>query len=427
MTTPNHADRDHASWSASASSRNFACPGAMAMTMHLPESTSEAADWGTVCHEIGEICLRDGGDADRFIGKTMKGKKFSFEVDEEMTETTQEYVDYVRGLLSNYENLTGDKAVLMLEQKFDLSVLGTPFDAGGTGDAVIYYPLWRQLDVVDLKTGRGVVVDVVGNKQLRTYGLGAILHNKGIKVDNVTVTIVQTRAAHPDGRIRSETISVLDLLDWTADMLAAMKLAKEAIDAKPDLAPAAWAAAYLTPGAHCASTFCKAAATCPALEQKVFDTARLHFTPRNEPVISNAKEMTDPTERRDRLDLLDMVENWVKQVRAHEHWLAETGQPAEGYGLVRKVGREKWDDGADEKVRQACAIAGLDDEKFLKPSVLKTPKQVREALKKAGMDGLIKDLSSTPEGGTNLVRLDKSVRPEVGATKISMFSPVDKA
>ena len=29
----NHAERDHATWSASASSRNFKCPGALALTM----------------------------------------------------------------------------------------------------------------------------------------------------------------------------------------------------------------------------------------------------------------------------------------------------------------------------------------------------------------------------------------------------------
>ena len=63
--------------------------------LHLPETTSEAADWGTCAHQIAERCLRDGGDADRFIGTTEKGKKFSFEVDEEMAETAQMYVDYV--------------------------------------------------------------------------------------------------------------------------------------------------------------------------------------------------------------------------------------------------------------------------------------------------------------------------------------------
>ena len=125
----NHAERDHATWSASASSRNFKCPGALALTMHLPETTSEAADWGTCCHQISERCLRDGGDADRFIGTTEKGKKFSFEVDEEMAETAQMYVDYVR-------SVDGPGKRFWIEQRCSLASLTPPFDAGGTGDAV---------------------------------------------------------------------------------------------------------------------------------------------------------------------------------------------------------------------------------------------------------------------------------------------------
>lgn len=417
--TSSHADRDHASWSASASARNFACSGALALTINLPDRTSEAADWGTICHELGEMCLRDGGDADRFIGTTRKGKVHSFEVDEEMAETAQTYIDYVRLVCGS--DLHPDGATLLIEQRFDLSSLGTPFDAGGTGDAVIYLPAEKRLEVVDLKGGRGVVVEAKGNPQLRTYALGALVANKGIAVERVTVTIVQPRAPHPDGRIRSETIDVMDLLDWTYDMLAAMRRSKEAMDAKADLAPAAWAAAYLNPGPHCGSTFCKAAATCPALEQAAMDAVGIWFTPEGAPQIANVPEVTDPDERARRLDMLDMIEDWVKQVRAHEHHLAEGGAPATGYGLVRKVGREKWKDGVEQQVETACDLAGLPRAKFFNPGKLKTPKQVRKELKDKAE--LVSDLSETPTGGTNLVRLDGSIRQEVAAPITSFFQP----
>ena len=386
-----HADRDHATWSASASARNFACPGALAMTAGLPDRTSEAADWGTVCHELGEMCLRDGGDADRFIGATRKGKKFSFEVDEEMAETAQRYVDYVR-------SVDGHDALVLLEQRFDLRELGTPFDAGGTGDAVIYLPAEKRLEVVDLKGGRGVVVEAQANPQLRTYALGALVANKVLAVEKVTVTIVQPRAPHPSGRIRSETLDVTELLDWTVDMLAAMRKSKEALDAKPDLAPAAWAAAYLRPGSHCGSTFCKAAAFCPALEQAAMDAMGAWFDPQDNLHLSNVPEQTDPAERARRLDAIDMIEDWVKQVRAHEHWLAEGGDPAPGYGLVQKVGREKWVDGVEDKVLYIAEMAGLPEAKIRNPGKLMTPKQVRKALKDDAK--LLDGLSSTPISGT---------------------------
>lgn len=410
-----HADRDHATWSASASARNFACPGALAMTAGLPDRTSEAADWGTCAHQISERCLRDGGDADRFIGTTEKGKVYSFEVDEEMAETAQRYVDYVREVAGPhaYGN------ALWLEQRFDLRELGTPFDAGGTGDAVIYLPAEKRLEVVDLKGGRGVVVEAQANPQLRTYALGALVANKGLAVEKVTVTIVQPRAPHPDGRIRSETLDVTELLDWTVDMLAAMRRSKEALDAKPDLAPAAWAAAYLRPGSHCGNTFCKAAAFCPALEQAAMDAMGAWFDPQDNLHLSNVPEQTDPAERARRLDALDMIEDWVKQVRAHEHWLAEGGDPAPGYGLVQKVGREKWNDGAEQQVVLVAEMAGLPEAKIRNPGKLMTPKQVRKALKDDAR--LLDGLSSTPISGTNLVKLDGSTRQEIASPISAMF------
>lgn len=423
MSQPDHASRDHALWSASSSSRNFACPGALALTMNLPDSTSEAADWGTCAHELGEICLRDGSDADRFIGTKRKGKKFEFEVDEEMAETAQTYVDYVRKVFSTANPTDSpnpsDWGSLAIEERFDLSELGTPFDAGGTGDAVIYLPAEKRLEVVDLKGGRGVVVEAKGNPQLRTYALGALLANKDLEVESVTVTIVQPRAPHPEGRIRSETIHVIDLMDWTVDMLDAMRASKAALDAKQDMAPAAWAAAFLRPGPHCGSTFCKAAATCPALEQHSLDAAGVWFNDMSQPQLSNVPDLRDPKRRAERLDLLDMMERWIQAVRAHEHHMAEGGDPAEGYGLVNKQGREKWNDEAEEQVIMACEMAGLPEAKFRNPGKLMTPKQVRKALGKQG--GLVDGLSSTSSSGTNLVRLDNSMRQEIAAPIVSMF------
>lgn len=403
----NHAERDHATWSASAAKRNFACPGALALTMNLPETTSEAADWGTCCHQISERCLRDGGDADRFVGTTEKGKKYSFEVDEEMAETAQVYVDYVR-------SVDGPGKLFWIEQRFSLADLNPPFDAGGTGDAVIYLPAEKRLEIVDLKGGRGVVVAAKGNAQLRTYALGAMLANKGLDVEKVTVTIVQPRAAHKDGRIRSETFHVVDLLEWTADMMGAMRASALALERKNAMPLAAWAAEYLTPGDHCRDTFCKAAATCPALAQRALDAAGVFFDPiTDEPKLANAPDSGEPDERAKRLDTLDLIEDWIKQVRAHEHRMAELGQPAPGYGLVEKTGREKWADDAEEKVREIVTKAGLAEDKWLNPGKLRTPKQVRDAIKKAKIDADLSGLSVTPSGGTNLVRLDTTSRAVV--------------
>lgn len=423
--TPDHSARDHATWSASASKRNFACPGALAMTKDLPNRTSEAADWGTCAHQIAEACLTNDTNADQFLRQRLKGKQYSFEVDDEMADCAQEFISYVRG-----RRAASGSNVLWIEQRFSLADLNPPFDAGGTGDAVIWLPGDRELEIVDLKGGRGVVVEAKGNPQLRTYALGAVLANPRVMPDTVRVTIVQPRAPHKDGRIRSEAFHVADLISWSGQMLEAMHAAKAASDAYPgpdrQVALEEWARDFLRPGEHCRSAFCGAAATCPALRMKVEAEVGLFFDPITDaPGASVKPNSGNPDERARRLDLLDMIDGWVKEVRAYEHRMAEAGFPATGYGLVEKTGREAWnDDAAATNALAVARAAGVAEDKILTPGKPRTPKQVREAIKKAGGDpSALAGLSSTSVTGTNLVRLDSTSRPAVNPAA-QFFDPI---
>lgn len=427
MTSPSdHADRGHAEWSASASHGNMTCAGRLAATKGLPDSTSEAADWGTCCHQVAEKCFAQNVDADSFIGTIEKGKVYEFEVDEEMAETAQEYVSYCRGRVAEYKRQTGKNALIFVEEYLSLAKINPPFEAGGTGDFVVIFPEWKELEVVDLKGGRGVVVEAIGNPQPRHYGLGAVLKHRSHDIQKVKVTIVQPRAPHKDGRIRSETFHIVDLAEWTADLLSAMRLAKKADDEHQKvlagkLSMAEWAKTYLVAGDHCSDTFCKARATCPALKQSVEDQVGIWFDDLDQPRLANAPDSGDPDQRAQRLDSLDLIEDWVKEVRAHEHRLAEAGSPATGYVLVPKQGREKWNEGADLKVIAAAKAAGLPAEKYLNPGKLRTPKQVRKEL--GSKANLVSDLSSTPATGTNLVRADKTTRETVPAKAERYFEP----
>lgn len=404
----------HATWSASATDRNWQCPGALALTKDLPERTSEPADWGTCCHEIAEKCLTRNVDADSFIGQTLKGKKFSFEVDEEMAETAQVYVDYVRGRHKE----AGKDGLLLVEQKFGLDALKPPFDAGGTADAVIYFPADKLLEVIDLKGGRGVVVEVAGNPQLRTYALGAMLANEGLKVERIAVTIVQPRAPHKDGRTRTETFWVADLVEWTADLLAAMRLSKGALDAfEGQGASVEWARDNLKTGPHC--KFCPAAGFCPALEQKALDDAGVWFDDLDKPRLANSPDTLSPERAAQLLDAADLISDWINAVRAYWHEQAELGVEIPGYVLVPKQGREKWNDGVESQVIAAAQKAGLEEAKYLNPAKLKTPKQVRKALGKKH-EWLVEGLSNTPDAGTNLVSAEKTNRQPI-APKAHQF------
>lgn len=391
-----HGERAHATWSASASDRRWACPGSLAMEANGPaDRESFAAAWGTACHQIADKVLRGQGEPVDYAGSVEKTKSHEIDVDDEVIEVVQTYVDYVR------ERAAGK--TLLVEQKFSLGKLNPPFDAGGTGDAVILDPDNGAIEIVDLKGGRGVVVEALANKQLRTYALGAVLANPG-PWRTVRVTIVQPRAPHPDGRIRSDVFDSVDLFDWTADLNAAMAAAKAAM-AEPHK--------HLSPGDHCG--FCKAKPTCPALRTASLAAAHTYFAPEGAKV-PPPPETLGVDQIVKVLDAADMIEGWLSAVRAYAHEQAESGiEIASGesrYILVAKQARRKWA-GDEDATADALAVAAKRprDEFFGEPKLL-SPAQVDKLLgKKAAGDEAVKALWTKESSGHNLVRADKTTRP----------------
>ena len=120
-----HAARDHATWSASATARNWTCAGAIALNNRnsRPEVESEASAWGTACHQLAEKCFRTHSDAESFIGTVEKTKQRRIEVDEEVAETTQMYVDYVNNRVTEYLSEHNDDPIVVHEQALPLDRL----------------------------------------------------------------------------------------------------------------------------------------------------------------------------------------------------------------------------------------------------------------------------------------------------------------
>lgn len=419
-----HGARDHATWSASSTARNVTCAGALALNAQntTPEKESEASAWGTACHQLSEKCFATGKDADDYLGTIEKTKQRRIEVTEELAETAQMYVDYVRGRIKEYTDEFDEAPIVVHEQHFSLASLKPPFDAGGTGDTVMIFPRWFLIEIVDLKGGRGLV-EAADNQQLRTYGLGSVIANPGHNIENVKTTIVQPRTAHKDGRVRSETIHIADLVEWTAELVKAMKRSKQAIDEFGTMPFAAWSAKWLKPG-NC--KFCPSEGSCPALEQRALDAANVWFDDLDKPQIGNAPIYDTPEKLSQTLDLLDLITDWVNARRAFAHQQAEAGVTIPNYILVPKQGREKWNDDpeTEKKVRLACAGVLRETEKYLNPAKLKTPKQIRKALGKKH-ENLVAGLSVTPPEGTNLVRADRTTREAVPSSVDKFFSAFD--
>src|SRR6185295_7623021 len=316
LTAVAHEHRSHATWAASATARHMHCPGSLALSLSLPRTARierEAAAWGTACHQIAERCLRKGLDAATFWGEEETSGRFTFTVDDDMANTAQVYVDYCRALAR-------DADWFDIEKQFSLENLKPPFDSGGTADFTAYTERIKQLEIVDLKGGKGVVVDVHENGQLRSYAIGGLLAYPGVDVDTVKTTIIQPRAPHTDGIIRSETFHVVELIDWTTDLLKAMALADEALNALEatqgnTVLKDEWRDKYLRPG-KC--QFCPAEGVCPALRNDAQSVIDQWFDPdplTGEPDIRNAPLDTSPETLARDLDLMDQLTNWMNARR----------------------------------------------------------------------------------------------------------------
>ena len=431
MNQPHHT-RDHAAWSASASDRRWACAGSLALEAGAADVEGEAAAWGTACHEVCERALTSGHDAVHYLGETIKTKAHSFEVDDEMAECAQVFIDYVRGQMR-------ERQTVLVEHKFSLDAIDPPIAGGGTADAVIIDPAGDLIEVIDLKTGRGVVVEATENKQLRTYALGVFLSLKP-SVSRIRVTIVQPRAPHPDGRIRSETFSVIDLMDWTEDLLQAMGRAEVAMQYHKAGSPAF--AGSLTAGSHC--QFCKASATCPTLRTKALAEAKTFFKPETgEMSVPPAPEELQVDQIVRILDHADMIGNWLNAVRAHAQRMAEAGlDVTDGnstYVLTAKRAMRKWRDkiAAEDAVADELDTVGLTPldivtsianetkrpvEDFFHPPEPLSPAQTEKLLGKKAYALAAEKFVTKESSGFNLTRADKTTRA-VEAPAKTFFQP----
>lgn len=407
MSQNPHGDRGHARWSASSTARNWACSGALALNRTAPpQKESIHAATGTAVHQIAERCLRDGGDANRFLDTVEKTKEREIEITEELVNSAQMYIDYVRSRVA-----AGGE--LQIEQYFSLNELGTLFDSGGTGDAILWFEDLKEIEIVDLKNGMGIV-EIEANKQARSYGLGCALANPHRDIQKIRCTVVQPRAPHKDGAIRSEVFTFGELIEWTHELLEAQKRSKQAeieldaIDGNDQKAVKAWADKWLKVG-NC--YFCPSSGPCPAQRQFTREKAKMWADDEGvERIEARPADMT-PEEISATLDALPLIEEWVKAMRGFAHAQAERGTKIPEYQLSDKHGFRKWAIDDEEKlVADLMKVTGLTFAEVHTDPKVCSPAQIEKLLPKPQHDK-ISSMWIKPVTGTNLVRTTKTTRP----------------
>ena len=424
-----HSVRAHATWAASATARHLYCPGSLALSLSLPHTARierEAAAWGTCAHQIAEMCLGSAGlklNASDFLGEKQVCGRFTFTVDEEMAQCAQTYVDYCRGLIAK-------GAQFWIEEQLSLAKLNPPFDSGGTGDFIAYLPKEKLLEIVDLKGGKGVIVDAAENAQTRSYALGAVLAHPGLGAERVKTTIVQPRAEHKDGVIRSETFHVIELLEWATELLKGMHRADEALD---EFAKAQgnqvllddWRDNFLKPG-KC--QFCPAEGVCPALANDARSIVDKWFDENpdtGELTPNNSVLDTSPEALARDLDMMDTLQNWMNARRSYAQQFVESGGSIPNYQLVDKRGTRKWVSDSESDMAFEIGKAVNIDISKLYVRKLMSPAQVEKLIPAAAKKKLT-PLWHMHVSGQNLVRSDKTNRPAVGNLVDRFFEPSEK-
>lgn len=335
----------HATLSPSSAHRWMRCAGSAALEQGLPDDPNEYSDEGAAAHELASWCLSGGKDAQAFLGRvitvdheTQPSRHFT--VDEDFAAAVQKYVDSVR----EYLDAAGEGAELLVEQSLPIGQITGEKDATGTGDAVILAPALREIQVHDLKFGKGVRVDADENEQEMLYALGALFNAELLQDfsddDRVRLVIHQPRLEH--------------LSEWSCSIAELRQFAKRASE-RARLATIVLKSGVtdsdLNPGEK-QCRFCRAKATCPKLREVALQTAGADFEDLDAAKDAAAKSRSAVPEVADAelvrcLGLVELIEDWCHAIKARGEQLLLSGTKLPGWKLVTgKRGNRAWVDDA---------------------------------------------------------------------------------
>jgi hypothetical protein len=417
--------KTHAVLGPSGADRWATCPGSVVLEDGKPDNPTIYAAWGTVAHEIAEYCLWDELsetpyseplNAESFVGRTfLNVDGFDIEVDMEMADCVNTYTATVHQYIDIKAGHT-----LLVEQSLAIDHITGEEGATGTGDVVGL--CGDEIVVIDLKSGMRLV-HADGNRQCTMYGDAALLEHDLVSGPFKTVrnVIVQPRKNH----VSEECVTVEELAERVEELRSATRAVQDARAHKDaDLTP------YLNPSEK-ACAYCKAKATCPALQGEVLRTVTAgaadsdafpDLTAEPQALPKALAAHTPPTADLEAEQLsaamrsLPFIENWIKGIRAEVERRLFADEQVPGWGLFKgKMGNRKWT--SAEAAEEALKAARLKLDEMYSKTVI-SPTQAEKLLKddKPRVWKKLQDLITRTEGGATVDKADCGREPYTAAT-----------
>lgn len=194
-----HEERAHALLSASGASRWLVCTPSALLEREFPDTTSEAAQEGTLAHELAELKLRNYAYMPDFgkrkLTAAVKELKKNKIWQDEMDGYTDVYLDYIKSAALKFK---GHPTVKIEERmyfrEYTHAAPDDEIEGGGIADCILIGG--GIIHVIDFKYGQSPDgrVEAEGNPQLALYALGAYERCKLLyPVNEIRLSIVQPR------------------------------------------------------------------------------------------------------------------------------------------------------------------------------------------------------------------------------------------
>ena len=351
----------------STAKRVINCPGSVALVQKMPPKPSnEHADRGTLLHNMMEEILTSGDAPESFIGARYNDQILTQDLIDEKIKPAMEALDAIdpdQTMEYEVETRVGFGDLLP-------GVFGSTDLIGRIGSRAI---------VLDWKFGDGVMVEVEENPQLMFYAAAAMRTKEAAWAFEGATEIEMVIVQPPE--VRRWVTTPERIAKFELELVQAVKQAM-----KPD--------ARLAVGDHC--RWCAAKPICPKMTGAVDRALKLQLDSLEAPQISVY------------LKNADLLEDWIKDLRALALQMLESGAKLPEYKLVAKRAIRSWSD--EEKAKVALFAYGLTESEVMETSVV-SPAKAEKALKKRKL-GLPEDLVVAISSGNTLASADDP-RPEV--------------